>query len=50
MKDGATDAEIEEAARAAAAHDFIKEFPEGYETQVPSIYDLLCSMPSKACG
>jgi len=31
---GASDAEIEEAARKANAHDFISEFPEGYETLV----------------
>ena len=30
----ASDAEIEEAARVAAAHDFIMALPEGYETQV----------------
>ena len=30
----ATDAEIEAAARAAAAHDFISAFPEGYATRV----------------
>jgi subfamily B ATP-binding cassette protein MsbA len=30
----ATDAEIEEAARVALAHDFIKELPKGYETIV----------------
>ncbi|HEV2861845.1 MAG TPA: ABC transporter transmembrane domain-containing protein [Pyrinomonadaceae bacterium] len=30
----ATDADIEAAARAAHAHDFIKELPEGYETVV----------------
>jgi subfamily B ATP-binding cassette protein MsbA len=30
----ATDAEIEAAAKAAAAHDFIVELPEGYETSV----------------
>jgi len=30
----ATDAEIEEAARVAFAHDFIKELPEGYNTIV----------------
>ena len=30
----ATDAEIEEAARKAHAHDFISEFPEGYRTMV----------------
>jgi len=30
----ATDAEVEEAARAANAHDFIAAFPEGYETVV----------------
>lgn len=32
-RSGATQAEIEEAARAAAAHDFILELPEGYETR-----------------
>jgi ATP-binding cassette subfamily B protein len=31
---GATDAEIEEAARAAAAHDFIAALPEGYDTEL----------------
>ncbi|WP_426748000.1 ABC transporter transmembrane domain-containing protein [Myxococcus faecalis] len=31
---GATDAEVEHAARAANAHDFIQRFPEGYNTQV----------------
>jgi len=31
---GATDEEIEAAARAAFAHDFIMEQPQGYETQV----------------
>jgi subfamily B ATP-binding cassette protein MsbA len=30
----ATDAEIEAAARAAAAHDFISALPEGYETRI----------------
>ena len=30
----ATDAEVEAAARAAAAHDFIVSFPDGYETAV----------------
>jgi ABC-type multidrug transport system fused ATPase/permease subunit len=30
----ATDAEIEDAARAAAAHDFILELPAGYDTQI----------------
>jgi ABC-type multidrug transport system fused ATPase/permease subunit len=33
-RDGATDAEIEEAARAADAHDFIVRLPEGYDTPV----------------
>jgi ABC transporter fused permease/ATP-binding protein len=33
-KPGATQAEIEEAARKANAHDFITSFPEGYETIV----------------
>ena len=31
---GATDAEVEEAAKAAAAHDFLIALPEGYETYV----------------
>ncbi|MCB9746734.1 MAG: ATP-binding cassette domain-containing protein [Alphaproteobacteria bacterium] len=31
---GATDAEIEDAAKAANAHDFILSFPDGYETMV----------------
>jgi subfamily B ATP-binding cassette protein MsbA len=31
---GASDAEIEAAARAAAADDFIRAFPDGYDTQV----------------
>jgi ABC-type multidrug transport system fused ATPase/permease subunit len=30
----ATDAEIEEAARAANAHEFIEQMPEGYDTQL----------------
>ncbi|MFM7099959.1 MAG: ABC transporter ATP-binding protein, partial [Verrucomicrobiota bacterium] len=33
-KPGASRAEIEEAARQANAHDFIRAFPEGYETLV----------------
>jgi ABC-type multidrug transport system fused ATPase/permease subunit len=33
-KQGATDAEIVEAARAACAHDFIMSFPLGYDTPV----------------
>jgi len=31
---GASDAAIEDAAKAAAAHDFIMQLPEGYETRV----------------
>ena len=31
---GATDAEVEEAAKAAAAHDFLSELPDGYDTYV----------------
>jgi ABC transporter fused permease/ATP-binding protein len=31
---GATDAEVEAAARAANAHDFVSRFPEGYKTLV----------------
>ncbi len=31
-RDGATDAEIEAAARAAGAHEFIEELPDGYDT------------------
>jgi ATP-binding cassette subfamily B protein len=31
---GASDAEVEAAARAAAAHDFLVRLPEGYDTQV----------------
>ena len=31
---GATDSEIFEAARSAAAHDFVSELPQGYETYV----------------
>jgi len=33
-RDGATRAQIEDAARAARIHDFILSLPEGYETQV----------------
>ncbi len=31
---GATDADVEDAARAAAAHDFLSTLPEGYDSQV----------------
>jgi ATP-binding cassette subfamily B protein len=31
---GASDAEVEQAAKAANAHDFITRFPDGYKTQV----------------
>jgi ATP-binding cassette subfamily B protein len=31
---GATDAEVEAAARAAAAHDFVTKLPEGYDSQL----------------
>ncbi|HTR49468.1 MAG TPA: ABC transporter transmembrane domain-containing protein [Kofleriaceae bacterium] len=33
-RDGATDAEIEQAARDANAHDFITAFPDGYATKI----------------
>lgn len=33
-KEGATSAEIETAARMAQAHDFVMDFPEGYETRI----------------
>ena len=33
-RDGATEAEIEAAARAAQIHDFIESLPQGYDTQV----------------
>lgn len=33
-KEGATPAEVETAARIAQAHDFIMDFPEGYETKI----------------
>jgi ATP-binding cassette subfamily B protein len=33
-RDGATQAEIEEAAKAARIHDFIQGLPDGYQTQV----------------
>jgi ATP-binding cassette subfamily B protein len=33
-RDGATQAEIEEAAKGAAIHDFIASLPEGYDSQV----------------
>ena len=33
-REGATDAEIEDAARAAQIHDFVESLPDGYETAV----------------
>ena len=33
-REGATDAEVEQAARAAGAHDFVAAMPEGYATRV----------------
>ncbi|OUS20797.1 metal ABC transporter permease [Rhodobacterales bacterium 59_46_T64] len=33
-RDGATQAEVEEAARAAQIHEFVMSLPEGYDTQV----------------
>jgi ATP-binding cassette subfamily B protein len=33
-KPGASDAEVEQAARAAGAHEFIADLPDGYETRV----------------
>lgn len=34
---GATQADMEQAARQANAHEFITRLPEGYETQVGSV-------------
>lgn len=34
-------AEVEEAARAANAHDFIMELPEGYDTVITGVCDPL---------
>ncbi|CAN0446644.1 unnamed protein product, partial [Scytosiphon promiscuus] len=33
-REGATREEIEEAARLANAHDFVMEFPDGFDTEV----------------
>jgi ABC-type multidrug transport system fused ATPase/permease subunit len=33
-----TDAEVEEASRAANAHEFIKDLPEGYNTVITGAY------------
>lgn len=38
---GATDEEIEEAARMANAHDFIIAFPKGYDTEVGALGDQI---------
>jgi len=38
---GASDEEIENAARMANAHDFIKSFPKGYDTEVGALGDQL---------
>jgi ABC-type multidrug transport system fused ATPase/permease subunit len=40
-KENATDAEVEEAARKANAHDFITGLPQGYQTEVGERGDLL---------
>jgi ATP-binding cassette, subfamily B, bacterial MsbA len=40
-KENATDAEVEEAARKANAHDFITGLPHGYQTEVGERGDLL---------
>ena len=37
IQEDSSDADIEDAARAAAAHDFIIAFPEGYNTQVGNL-------------
>ena len=45
-KDGATNADVIRAAKQANAHDFISEFPAGYETQcgdrLPSVAPVAC--------
>ncbi|HXF46572.1 MAG TPA: ATP-binding cassette domain-containing protein, partial [Burkholderiaceae bacterium] len=40
-REGATRAEVEEAARAAAAHDFIAALPQGYDTPLGEAGALL---------
>jgi ABC-type molybdate transport system ATPase subunit len=57
-KDGAAREEIEEAAKAANAHAFISQLPDGYETQVnagsrrplPMLAILLCRIESGRIG
>jgi ABC-type multidrug transport system fused ATPase/permease subunit len=47
---GATQAEIEEAAKQANAHDFIMEFPEGYDTPVGDRGSQLSGGQKQVCN